>query len=63
MLGPSITFKDGEASVKLQPQIIVLMIVADIDHVPTHRVLLDGGSSANVFTLRCCGPSGGPLTS
>lgn len=49
--GPTVTFIDEEISTQLQPHNDALVVVAGIDHIPTHRVLVDRGSLANVHSL------------
>lgn len=49
--GLVVTFTDGEADTQLQRHNDALVIVAGIDHVPTHRILVDGERSANDLPL------------
>lgn len=48
----TVTFTDGEVGIQLQPHNDALVIVAGINHVATHQVLVDRGSSTNVLPLR-----------
>lgn len=53
--GQAVAFTGEEVDTHVQPHNDMLVVVVGIDHVLTHQMLVDGGSSTNILPLAILG--------